>query len=102
MENRSRQGQITQAGGYLGMFSLVNDMSEVKRYRDLFARAVKLQSDTRLKAGETRREHFTFDVGSKALANVKMRLVYRHTPQPDGESPVKQVFLTQSWTLPPV
>lgn len=71
------------------------------RDKDLFARAVKLVQDTRLQAGETRAERFTFQVDPKALANVKMRLLYRYTPGPDREPAVSQIFFTQSWTLTP-
>ena len=72
------------------------------RDRDLFARAARLQSDTRLKPREIREERFVFDVGSQALANIKLRLVYRHTAQPEpDEPPAAQVFFSQSWTLPP-
>jgi hypothetical protein len=71
------------------------------RDRDLFTRATKVQSDTRIKAGETRKEHFEFDIGSGTLANVKVHLVYRNVPEPQQPPTVSQVFYTQSWTLPP-
>lgn len=71
------------------------------RDQDLFSRAAKVGQDTRIQAGETRTERFTFQVDPKALANVKLRLTYRYTPGPGREAAVSQLFFTQSWTLTP-
>lgn len=89
-ETRVYQRVLTDADGV----PLVRD-------RDLFARAVKLASDTRLQAGETRTERFQFAIDPGSLVNLKLQLSYRYTPAPGREPLVSQVFYTQSWTLPP-
>ena len=58
-----------------------------------FADGLRLSSDTRIAADETRNEQFVFPVPATASAWVSLRLEYEHAPQGDDEERVSTVFV---------
>ncbi len=56
-----------------------------------FAPGVRLLSDTRLRAGETRTETFAFPVAPAAAGTISMKVQYEHAPT---SSPENREYLT--------
>jgi hypothetical protein len=54
----------------------------ITRALDYFAKGVRLQSDSRLKAGETRVERLVFPVPPTASARLSIKLHYEHAAKP--------------------
>lgn len=66
-----------------------------------FARGVKLETDSRLAAGEQRSESFRFPVPAKATAHLTVDLHYEHTPTGEAEDRTWITMFSDKRTLAP-
>jgi hypothetical protein len=65
----------------------------------VFAPAVRLESDSRLKPDEERTETFSFPVAAGATASVTVKLHYEHAPTGDGENRTWLTFYSAQRTF---
>jgi hypothetical protein len=73
----------------------------VDRVYDFFARGVRLESDTRIAADETRTETFRFPLSAASTAFVTVSLHYEHVPLDVEQGGTRLTFFTERRTLLP-
>jgi len=77
------------------------DGKPVPRDSGNFAKGVRIQSDTRIKAGEKRNESFRFDVPAAATAFITVKLHYEHKPLGGEDGRTWITFQSESRTSMP-
>jgi hypothetical protein len=73
----------------------------IERDGFVFGPSVRLDADTRIKAGEERAETFSFPVSAAATAYASFRLSYEHAPTGGRENRTWLTFYTAERTYPP-
>ena len=77
------------------------DGALIERGSGFFARSLRLESDSRIRADEQRIESFLFTVPAADTAHVEVKLHYEHTPTGGDEGRTRLTFLSERRIVPP-
>ncbi len=78
-----------------------SDGAVIERGSGFFAKQVRLDTDSRIRADEQRTESFLFPVPAADTAHVEVKLHYEYTPTAGDEGRTRLTFLSERRVVPP-